>query len=98
MFSVILICGQDESGQRALAAQTNTFEALVFFAAAVTTSQLGGGNTTVGDVLCIAFLVARILFLIFYYFNIPALRSLSWSISMLCIVGLFINPFATPNS
>jgi uncharacterized MAPEG superfamily protein len=74
---------------------SNTIEALAFFAAAQTANTLGGGNDLVANVFSIAFVALRILYLIAYYVNWPTTRTIFWSLAMSCVVGLFINPFAT---
>ncbi|OUL56192.1 MAPEG family protein [Pseudoalteromonas ulvae] len=75
-------------GARALAAHQNSFESLLVFALAIAVVL---ATNTVGQtvqILAIVYLVARVLFCIFYYLNIDKLRSFVWLISLLCPLGM----------
>ncbi|MEH1837757.1 MAG: MAPEG family protein [Nostoc sp.] len=75
--------------QRATWAHQNTFEAFMVFAAAALMAYVTGVNSTKAQVAAIAFVVARLLYSIFYILNIPLLRSLMFAIGMLSCATLF---------
>ena len=75
---------------RAHAAQLNSFEAFPFFAAAVLVAHARGAQQHTVDMLAIAFIVARVLYLAMYVANFAALRSLAWLIGLICVVSLFL--------
>jgi uncharacterized MAPEG superfamily protein len=60
--------------QRATWAHQNTFEAFMVFAAAALMAYVTGVNSFTAQVAAIAFVVARLLYSIFYILNIPLLR------------------------
>ncbi|MDF5740246.1 MAG: MAPEG family protein [Nostoc sp.] len=66
--------------QRATWAHQNTFEAFMIFAAAALMAYVTGINSSTAQVAAIAFVVARLLYSIFYILNIPVLRSLMFGI------------------
>ncbi|MFW9259933.1 MAPEG family protein [Nostoc sp. KVJ20] len=69
--------------QRATWAHQNTFEAFMIFAAAALMAYVTGVNSFTAQVAAIAFVVARLLYSIFYILNIPLLRSLMFAIGIL---------------
>ncbi len=69
--------------QRATWAHQNTFEAFMIFAAAALMAYITGVNSFTAQVAAIAFVVARLLYSIFYILNIPLLRSLMFGIGSL---------------
>ncbi|MEH1897292.1 MAG: MAPEG family protein [Nostoc sp.] len=69
--------------QRATWAHQNTFEAFMVFAAAALMAYVTGVNSTTAQIAAIAFVVARLLYSIFYILNIPLLRSLMFAIGIL---------------
>ncbi|MBD2345399.1 MAPEG family protein [Anabaena subtropica] len=70
-------------GQRATWAHQNSFEAFMIFAAAALMAYVTGVNSPTAAWTAIAFLVARLLYSIFYILNIPPLRSLMYAIGFL---------------
>ncbi|HEY4368660.1 MAG TPA: MAPEG family protein [Steroidobacteraceae bacterium] len=74
---------------RANAAQLNSFEAFPFFAAAVLVAHARAVPQHTIDLLAIAFVAARILYLAVYLANLAALRSLVWFAGLFCVVLLF---------
>jgi uncharacterized MAPEG superfamily protein len=60
--------------QRSTWAHQNTFEAFMVFAAAALMAYVTGVNSSTGQLAAIAFLVARLLYSVFYILNIPLLR------------------------
>jgi uncharacterized MAPEG superfamily protein len=75
---------------RANAAQHNSFEAFPFFAAGVIVAHYLHAPQLQINALAVAFIGARILYLIMYISNKPTLRSLCWVIGFGCVVGLFV--------
>ncbi|MBE9007738.1 MAPEG family protein [Fortiea sp. LEGE XX443] len=69
--------------QRATWAHQNSFEAFMIFAAAALMAYVTHVNSSFAVVAAIAFVVARLLYSIFYILNIPLLRSLMFAIGSL---------------
>ncbi len=80
-------------GARASAAHQNGFEAFPGFVAAVLVAHGSGANDHRMTVLCIAFVVARALYIAAYLANQDYLRSAIWGIGFLCTVALFCLPW-----
>jgi uncharacterized MAPEG superfamily protein len=66
-------------------AQSNLFETLPLFAAAVLIAHVAGEESAVTLWGCWLYLVARIVYVPLYAFGVPVLRSLVWAVSL---VGL----------
>ncbi|MEH2014018.1 MAPEG family protein [Nostoc sp.] len=78
--------------QRATWAHQNTFEAFMVFAAAALMAYVTGVNSSTAQLAAIAFVVARLLYSIFYILNIPLLRSLMFGIGILgCATLIFLS-------
>lgn len=75
--------------QRAVAAQHNSFEAFPFFAAAVLIAHVQHAAQAQVDLLAVAFIAARVLYLAMYLANLPTLRSLTWFLGFGCVFALF---------
>ncbi|QWD30510.1 hypothetical protein G6681_01580 [Polynucleobacter paneuropaeus] len=74
---------------RANAAQANLFESLpLFFAAAIIASIAHAPQANL-DLLSIAFVSTRIVYLICYVGNWPTARSIVWTCGIACIVAIF---------
>nr|WP_281412010.1 MAPEG family protein [Motiliproteus sediminis] len=84
--------GYRGAAHRAWAAHQNMQEAFAPFAAAVVVSHLGHANELVATFWCLLFLLARLLYQLFYLLDRPTLRSLSWGAGWLATVLLFISP------
>ncbi|MEH1952026.1 MAG: MAPEG family protein [Nostoc sp.] len=74
--------------QRATWAHQNTFEAFMIFAAAALMAYVTGVNSFTAQVAAIAFVVARLLYSIFYILNIPLLRSLMFGVGSIASATL----------
>lgn len=73
---------------RANAAQANTFEALPFFMAAVVVAhQLQAGQGLL-DLLAIAFIALRLLYIALYVADLALLRSVVWGLALLVNIGI----------
>jgi uncharacterized MAPEG superfamily protein len=76
--------------KRAHAAQLNSFEAIPGFAAAVIIADIVGNATqTTMDVLAVAYITSRLLYIIFYLGDLAMLRSLIWLVGMGIVVSFF---------
>jgi uncharacterized MAPEG superfamily protein len=74
---------------RALAAQSNAWEALAYFTPAVVVAHVAGAAPGGSAVAAVVFVVARILHAIFYIGDRPPLRSLSFLVGLLASLTLF---------
>ncbi|MEH2347840.1 MAG: MAPEG family protein [Nostoc sp.] len=74
--------------QRATWAHQNTFEAFMVFAAAALMAYVTGVNSSTGQLAAIAFVVARLLYSVFYILNIPLLRSLMFATGIVSSITL----------
>jgi len=76
--------------QRADWAQANSYEVFPPFAAGVIIAQMLGANQLLVDALAGLFLLARILYGVFYIKDMHMPRSLSWLTGFLCTLGFFV--------
>ena len=74
---------------RANAAQSNLFESLPFFFAAVIIASMANAPQGRIDLLAIGFVVARIAYLVCYVANWPTTRSIVWLAGLACVVAIF---------
>ncbi|ARV58453.1 MAPEG family protein [Nostocales cyanobacterium HT-58-2] len=77
-------------GQRAYWAHQNSFEAFMIFATAALMAYVTGVHSPLAVGVVIAFLMARLLYSIFYILNIPVLRSLMFGIGSLGSATLIV--------
>ena len=70
--------------QRGTWAHQNSFEAFMIFAAAALMAYVTGLDSTVAIGAALTFVVARILYSVFYIANVPLVRSLMWAIGTGC--------------
>lgn len=86
-----------QSGRRARAnaAQSNSFEALPLFVAAVLTAQQLQVNQSVIDVLAVAFVLLRVAYIVLYVRNLSSARTAVWSAAFGVCVALFLSPLWT---
>jgi uncharacterized MAPEG superfamily protein len=75
---------------RANAAQGNSWEAFAIFSAAVFTAHIAHASQTSVDAISIAFIVARLFFILFYVTNRASWRSLAWLAGFGLSVALFV--------
>ena len=78
------------AGARAYAAQQNAWEALPVFTAAVLVAHLAGVDPSKSAIAAEVFIVARILYPVFYIANKDALRSLAFIVGLGACIALFI--------
>jgi uncharacterized MAPEG superfamily protein len=74
---------------RANAAQANLFESLPLFFVAIVIVTIAGAPQGRIDLLALGFVAARILYLICYVANWPAIRSFVWLAGIACVVAIF---------
>ncbi|MBD2435259.1 MAPEG family protein [Nostoc sp. FACHB-110] len=84
--------------QRATWAHQNSFETFMIFAVAALMAYITNVNSAVAVVAAIAFVVARLLYSIFYILNIPLLRSLMFAISSVGSATLFFLSIVQANN
>lgn len=84
------LAGLQGRRQRANWAQANSYESFPAFAAGVIIAHLAGAAQPVIDMLALGYVLARILYGIFYILDRATLRSLAWAGGMGCIIGLFV--------
>ena len=80
------------TGYRARAhwAHLNSIEAFPPFAAAVLTAQMLHAPQGRSDLLALLFIGLRLVYAGFYLADRAPLRSLTWFLGLLCVVGLFV--------
>ena len=77
------------AGARAAAAQSNAWEALAIFAAAVLVNHANGGDPGTSAVLAMVWVGARILHAVFYLADIATARSGVFVVAFGCAIALF---------
>ncbi|WP_317930693.1 MAPEG family protein [Halioxenophilus sp. WMMB6] len=80
-------------GLRALAAHNNAFEAFPPFAAGVLLALWGEAPLFTMQILCGVHIVARVGHALFYFADVPPLRSLCWAIGMVASIWLMCLAF-----
>ncbi|MBU3549886.1 MAPEG family protein [Polynucleobacter sp. MWH-Berg-3C6] len=75
---------------RANAAQTNLFESLPLFFAAVIIASISNAPQARVDLLALGFVAARIAYLLCYIANWPTSRSIVWTAGLACVVAIFL--------
>ena len=73
-------------------AHINGFEAFPFFAAAVILAEMRGVSQGAVNTLAVAFILARIVYVMLYLTNRPTPRSVVWSVAFLINVAIFLSP------
>lgn len=74
---------------RANAAQANCFEAFPFFAVGVVLALLTGVEPDTVDTLAMAFIAARVAYVVFYVTDKAKWRTIVWSAAYLVVVALY---------
>jgi uncharacterized MAPEG superfamily protein len=77
---------------RSQGAHQNGFEAFPLFAAAVILAEMRAVPQSVVNALAVAFIVARVIYVLLYLSNLPTARSVVWSAGFLCVVAIFLSP------
>lgn len=76
---------------RAFAAHQNSWEAFALFTAALVVAWHNGANMQRVDQLAIVFVASRVLYGVLYLLNWATLRSLVWTVGLVCVVWLFLS-------
>lgn len=76
---------------RANAAQSNSFEAFPFFAAAVLTATVTHASQVSIDAFATVFIASRLLYIACYVTDRATLRSYCWLAGIISNVGLFVS-------
>ena len=84
--------------QRAYWAHQNSFEAFMIFTAAALMAYVTGINSSVATGAALTFVVARLLYSVFYIANVPVARSLMFVIGTLCSGTLIVLSLLQTNS
>ncbi|MBV6289651.1 MAPEG family protein [Pseudomonas aegrilactucae] len=79
-------------GARAVAAHQNSFEAFLLFAVGVLMAHTTQTHGFLIDTLAIIFVVARIIYLPLYWYDLAWQRSLAWSIGLISSLLLMLSP------
>jgi len=79
-------------GHRAYAAHQNTLEAYPMFVAGIFVAETMANDLFWSGVFAISFLITRVFFIIFYLADLASLRSFSWGIGYLAVIGLMLSP------
>lgn len=79
-------------GHRALSAHENTIESFPLFAAGILIALFAQVEQSSIDMLAISFVIARLLYLLFYLLDINLLRSLVWFVGYLSSLALIALP------
>jgi uncharacterized MAPEG superfamily protein len=77
---------------RALGAHVNGIEAFPFFATAVLLAEFRHADQLAIDVLALAFVAVRCLFVLAYIGNKPTLRTMLWNAAFGFNIGIFLLP------
>ena len=75
---------------RAHAAQGNSWEAFAVFSAGVFAAHLAQAPQSRIDIIAVAFVLARVVFIALYVANLASLRSLVWGVGFFLSVALFV--------
>ncbi|HHO53140.1 MAG TPA: MAPEG family protein [Deltaproteobacteria bacterium] len=77
-------------GERAVGAQSNAWEALPVFTAAVLTAHVAGADPTWSGRLAVAWVILRMIHGAAYLGNVHPLRSASFGLGLLCALSQFV--------
>lgn len=75
--------------RRANCAHQNSFESFILYAPAAILAYVTGQDSTAALLAVVAYLVARLLFSVFYILNVAPLRSLMFGIGSISIFSLY---------
>jgi uncharacterized MAPEG superfamily protein len=77
---------------RSQGAHMNGFEAFPFFAAAVILAEMRSVPQHTVNILAVAFILARIAYVLLYLTDRPSLRSAVWTVGFVCNLAIFFSP------
>ncbi|CAI8158409.1 MAG: Uncharacterised protein [Cellvibrionales bacterium UBA7375] len=76
--------------QRALWAEKNSFEILPAYIAAIIVAHVAGAAQSYIDLIALLFIASRALYALCYLMDWATLRSIVWTLGLVCIIGLFV--------
>jgi uncharacterized MAPEG superfamily protein len=76
---------------RAHAAQQNSWEAFAFFSACVFAAHLAGAPQSRIDLLAVAYIAVRLVYILCYVTDKAALRSAVWSVGLGLALAIFLS-------
>ena len=82
------LAAQTDWRARANAAQANTFEALPFFMAAIVIAHQLGAAQALVDILALAFVFLRLLYIVLYVADAALARSGVWTLALLVNIAI----------
>lgn len=77
-------------GRRALASHQNAIEAFPLFAAGVLLALWAQAPMETVNMLCLAFVVSRVAYTVFYLLDVATLRSLVWAVGFVSSIWLMV--------
>jgi uncharacterized MAPEG superfamily protein len=77
---------------RSQGAHLNGYEAFPFFAASVIMAEMRSVPQGIVNGFAVAFVVARVVYVVLYLGDRPSLRSVVWSVGLLCNLAIFFSP------
>jgi uncharacterized MAPEG superfamily protein len=77
-------------GRRALASHQNSIEAFPLFAAGVLLALWAQAPMETVNMLCLAFVVSRVAYTVFYLLDVATLRSLVWAVGFVSSIWLMV--------
>ena len=77
---------------RSQGAHLNGYESFPFFAAAVLLAEMRGVPQDTVNALAVAFIVARVVYVLCYLGDRPSLRSMVWTVGLACNLAIFLSP------
>ena len=77
---------------RSQGAHLNGYEAFPFFAAAVILAEMRAVPQGTVNALAVAFIVARVVYVLLYLGDRPTLRSVVWTAGFACNLAIFFSP------
>lgn len=80
----------DGFGKRALSAHQNTIEAFPLFAAGVGLALLAQAPMETVNILCLAFVAARLIYIVCYLKDLATLRSVVWAVGFIASIWLMV--------
>ena len=75
-----------------MGAHQNGFEAFPLFAAAVILAEMRAVPQGTVDLLAVAFVVVRLVYVLLYLGDRPSLRSMVWWVGFACNLAIFFSP------
>lgn len=79
-------------GKRALSAHMNSLEALPVFIAGLFCALFFKADETLINACCLLFVLGRVLYTVFYWMDVHAMRSLSWGVGFVSSCVLVVAP------